>query len=272
MCVSSARAEFSGTTLFVGRRNHPLHGLIHVLGYQNTAVNLASGPNAMLLHLPARSVTQGNFLSAGGCSTILESMVEALLPVSRGVGPVQMDSRTRGAVEVFDHDIYTVVLADDPTLIRAALGRVPARKRPALDPELLRFYADHYPDHTIALCCFDNTEARKAKPLLLWYEPLDPDLLVAPSLDSHTGGAPDLDARVPVDHWLLFGTDEAPDGWGSPVRYPFDMPTALHEYLPPTVMGTHAGYMSLANGDFAIAHEDLLAGHLGRIGRLQPSA
>jgi hypothetical protein len=53
MCVSTDRAEFSGTTLYAGRRHHPQHGLIHVLGYQNTAANLATGPNAMLLHLPA---------------------------------------------------------------------------------------------------------------------------------------------------------------------------------------------------------------------------
>lgn len=41
-----------------------MHGLVHVLGYQNTTVNLADGPNAMLLHLPTRQLTARHFLSA----------------------------------------------------------------------------------------------------------------------------------------------------------------------------------------------------------------
>lgn len=63
MCVSMDQAAFSGTTLYAGRRHHPEHGLIEVLGYQNTAVNLAGGPNAMLLHVPARALTPENFLA-----------------------------------------------------------------------------------------------------------------------------------------------------------------------------------------------------------------
>jgi len=55
MCVSMDQAEFSGTILYAGRLRHPVHGLIHVLGYQNTVVNLAEGPNAMLLHLRPRT-------------------------------------------------------------------------------------------------------------------------------------------------------------------------------------------------------------------------
>lgn len=59
MCISTGEAAFSGTIVYCGRQHHPVHGLIHVLGYQNTAVNLADGPNAMLLHLPTRQLTPG---------------------------------------------------------------------------------------------------------------------------------------------------------------------------------------------------------------------
>jgi hypothetical protein len=65
MCVSMDVAEFSGTTVYAGRQHHPAHGLIHVLGYQNTHLNLAAGPNAMLLHLPALSMRPDNFVSVG---------------------------------------------------------------------------------------------------------------------------------------------------------------------------------------------------------------
>ncbi|WP_434595614.1 hypothetical protein [Streptomyces sp. A5-4] len=274
MCVSMDQAEFSGTTLYVGRRRHAEHGLIHVLGYQNTATNLADGPNAMLLHLPTSRMTRGNFLSAGHSSDILSRMVDAVRPVSADAAGDGMDWMSReplSAVEVFDHDIYTVLLASDPALIHGALAQVPYRRRPRLAPRLLEFYAAHYPGHAIAVCCFDNAQAAQAKPLLMWYPPTDPDRLVLPALDCHTGAPPDLGADVPVDHWVLFASDEAPDGWGSPVDYGPGLRDQLREFLPATVVGTHFGEQALPNGDFAISHEDLLTGDLDRIHRLRPS-
>lgn len=209
MCISTGEAAFSGTILYCGRRHDRVHGLVHVLGYQNTAVNLTDGPNAMLLHLPTRQLTPRHFLSAG---------------------------------------------------------------RAEIDPDLLRFYADHFPDHAVAVCCFDNADARRAKPLLLWYQPLDPERLTVPALDSHTGGAPDLDAAVPVDHWVLFSTDQAPSDWGAPVAYPGDMRHRLRALLPAAVVGRHYGPgQSLPNGDFTISHRDLRTGDLDRIERLRPT-
>src|SRR5439155_17166901 len=80
MCVSAAPAEFSGTILYVGRHQHPEHGPVEVLGYQNTAVNLAAGPNAMLLHLPASDLTRANFLDTSEHPEVLRDMVAALQP------------------------------------------------------------------------------------------------------------------------------------------------------------------------------------------------
>ncbi|MBK3633883.1 hypothetical protein ACGFNQ_13045 [Streptomyces asoensis] len=83
MCISTGEAAFSGTIVYCGRQHHPVHGLIHVLGYQNTAVNLADGPNAMLLHLPARQrLTPGNFISAGRTGDVLRRMIDAVAPVA----------------------------------------------------------------------------------------------------------------------------------------------------------------------------------------------
>ncbi|MEU5122894.1 hypothetical protein [Streptomyces asoensis] len=272
MCISTGEAAFSGTIVYCGRQHHPVHGLIHVLGYQNTAVNLADGPNAMLLHLPARQrLTPGNFVSAGRTGDVLRRMVDAVAPVAVATDGIAWMSAEPQSVQVFDHDVYTVLLAADPTAVTAALRRVPPHRRPDLDPELLRFYADHFPDHTIALCCFGNADAQDAKPLLLWYPPLDPDRLTLPALDSHTGAAPDLDAAVSVDHWVLFSTDQAPEGWGEPVDYPGTMRHSLRAFLPATVMGDYYGdEQKLLNGDFTISHQDLLAGDLDRVERRQP--
>ncbi|MGW2328356.1 hypothetical protein ACWC5C_21690 [Streptomyces sp. NPDC001700] len=271
MCISTGEAAFSGTIVYCGRQHHPVHGLIHVLGYQNTAVNLADGPNAMLLHLPTRQLTPGHFLSAGRTGDVLRRMVAAVESATAADDGMAWMSAEPQPVQVFDHDVYTVLLAADPTLIPTALHQVPWRRRPRLDPHLLRFYADHFPDHTIAVCCFDNADARRAKPLLLWYPPLDPDQLTVPALDSHTGAAPDLDAGVPVDHWVLLSTDQAPAGWGEPVDYPPAMRHNLRTFLPTAVMGRYYGEgQTLPNGDFTISHRDLLTGDLDRITRLQP--
>ncbi|MGW2769962.1 hypothetical protein [Streptomyces sp. NPDC001275] len=272
MCISTGEAAFSGTIVYCGRQHHPVHGLIHVLGYQNTAVNLGDGPNAMLLHVPTRQLTPKHFLSAGRTGDVLHRMVAAVEPVAAAADDAAWMSAGPQPVQVFNHDIYTVVLAADPTAVPAALRQVPPHRRPQLDPELLRFYADHFPDHTIAVCCFDNADARRAKPLLLWYPPLDPDRLTVPALDSHSGAAPDLDTSVPVDHWVLLSTDQAPSGWGESVDYPRGMRHSLRTFLPAAVVGRYYGReQTLLNGDFTIRHRDLLAGDLDRVERLQPT-
>lgn len=84
MCVAAAPARFTGTILYHGLRNHAEHGRVHVLGYQNTAQNLAPGPNAMLLHLPAAGMTRANFIDTSRCPRVLRDMVDTLRPVSRG--------------------------------------------------------------------------------------------------------------------------------------------------------------------------------------------
>lgn len=274
MCISTADAAFSGTVLCCGRQRHPEDGgLIHVLGYQNTAENLADGPNAMLLHLPTGQLTPEQFISVGSDDDVLRRMVDAVAPPEVETdGMDWMDAGPEPVVRVFEHDVYTVLLADDPGLIPAALHRVPWKRRPQLTPELLTFYAERFPDHAIALCCFDNADAKRAKPLLVWYSPHDPDQLTVPALDSHTGGAPDLDADVPVDHWVLFSSDEAPsDGWGAPVAHPERMRHRLRSFLPDRVVGRYYGDgQTLRNGDFGIRHRDLLAGDLDRVERRRP--
>lgn len=271
MCVSMGPAEFSGTILYGGRRRHPEHGWIEVFGYQNTAVNFATGPNAMLLHLPAKSVTSRQFLRVGSAHRVLHNMVDAVRPaVGRSLGladPIAVAAAPR--VEVFQHDVYTVLLAQSAAHIPAALERVEPRKRPALNRDLFDFYADLFPNYPIALCCFDNADTADAKPLMLWYEPLDEERIALPAIDCHTGTVPDLSADVLTDHWVLFGSDRADRLWGDKVYYGRKPSPKLLEFLPPRVMGQHFDE-ALPNGDFAIAHDDLLRGELTRIARVSP--
>ncbi|HJP75310.1 MAG TPA: hypothetical protein VJ914_13630 [Pseudonocardiaceae bacterium] len=264
-------ARFTGTTAYVGRVRHPEHGLIHVLGYQNIATNLATGPNAMLLHLPATTMTARNFVDVGRDRDVLDRMRAAIVPTSASADDDAAWMSVGAAVEVFEHDIYTVVLAADATLIPAALSQVPERRRPKLNPDLFAFYARHYPEHQIAVCCFDNLDASRAKPLLMWYPPIEPDRLVIPALDCHTGAPPDLDERVDVDHWVMFGTDEGGPGWGSPVSYAPTMRAKLRPFLTGAVFGDYF-QGPMRNGDFAIDHADLLAQRYDRILRISRCA
>src|SRR3954471_5585142 len=115
MCVAAALAHFSETILYHGRCRHPDHGDVHVLGYQNVAANYATGPNAMLLHLPGVGMTQDNFVDTSGARQVLRRMADAIMPRSPGYGMPAPGGAPAGAapppVQVFEHDIYTVVLA-----------------------------------------------------------------------------------------------------------------------------------------------------------------
>jgi hypothetical protein len=41
MCVCASPARLTGTIVFLGKKYHPMHGEVFVLGYQNTAQNLS---------------------------------------------------------------------------------------------------------------------------------------------------------------------------------------------------------------------------------------
>ncbi|MFD0856705.1 hypothetical protein ACFQ07_31020 [Actinomadura adrarensis] len=259
-----------------------------MLGYQNTAQNLATGPNAMLLHLPARGMTQANFIDTSECPRILRDMVDALQPVSRGVAGAQAFAAAPSGpppVQIFDHDIYTVVLATDPTLIPDALEQVPPQKRIAVNRPLFDFYAAMYPGYAVALCCFDNSEAKQANPLLMWYTPQDENRFALPAVDCHTGGVPDLRADVLTDHWVVFGTDEAAPDWGVPVHYTKGRSRALGAFLPKRLSRTQSPAEAFLpervigmrftgwqpNGDFVIPYENVLAADLRALQRVSPA-
>lgn len=276
MCVAAGPASFSDTILYHGRRRHPEHGPIHVLGYQNVAVNHATGPNAMLLHLPGTGMTPDNFVDTSHSRNILTDMTAALTPRSAGYGaaPAAAGRAAPPPVQVFEHDIYTVVLATNATLIPDALSLVPEHRRVPVNRPLFDFYAREYPGHAVALCCFDNRDAARSDPLLLWYEPLRPDRVELPAIDCHTGEIPEIGAPVEADHWVILGFDEpAPSmwpwestsmDWSDEVRR-----SPAGPFLPSAIVGrTFTGL--LANGDFMIGEADLAAGRTDLMQRVGP--
>lgn len=272
MCCSMERAHFEQTIVFIGEKQHPVHGLVHVLGYQNTAVNLSEIPNAMLLHIPAGEVMlEENFIDMSGCRQALRDMVRVLEPPRpdfRG-NPDRMLIGAKAeppAVRVFEHDIYTVVLSERPSLIPGALARVPEDKRPNANPPLFDFYEREFPGWTVAVCCFNNREARQAAPLMMWYRPMNEVELHWPTLDSHSGGVPDIRGNVSVDHWLITGSDNFEGGKGVAVDYSGGCGSDPRSFLPTRVIGTRIN-RNMSNGDFVIDTEAVAKGNIGAMVR-----
>ncbi len=176
-------------------------------------------------------------------------------------------------VQVFEHGNYTVVLADRPSEIPEALNRVPEEKRPKIRPKLFEFYEREFPDHTLALCCFDSRTSFNAEPMTLWYKPSDEGKVVWPALDSHTGNPPDIFGMVDTDHVLIAGADNIdPTNLEGGTGVAKDMPDFdscgpwAAEFLPKKIIGRRfRGQM--ANGDFALNIDDLIRGDMGAIVR-----
>jgi hypothetical protein len=280
MCVSLAPANFSKTKGLAAETKRG-RKIVHLLGYQNTVGNPvhrhggrrsggysrpAGVGNAMFLPIPAKpgTMTEENVLDTSACPNILKDMERAILPPPSRGGGRRGGSLGKGlpdSVRVFDHDIYTVVLASRAEDIPAALALVPEHKRPALNQSIFDAYARWYPGWTFALCCFNTEQEADAKPLLWWYEPLNKDLLFFPALDAHDGNAPDLRANVRVDHAIMVSSHRMVEGAGREVYYSDSVPAKLSALLPKQVIGRQHD-QTMPQGDFVISVKSVREGTL----------
>jgi hypothetical protein len=286
MCCSvspGVPVRFSDTVLYASEVVTDGEKVVHVLGYQNIAQNgagqsslwsavsgllpLGGHGNAMILPFPAvpGTMTQANILDTKGCRYVLQDMAHAVAPERRMISRGNPGEITHGAetprVQVFKGaGIYTIVLAQDPRDIPAALDRVPRSKRPVLNPSLFDTYARWYPGWTIALCCFNNRRAKLAHPMLWWYEPMQPDRLFLPALDGHTGDVPRLEERVFVDHALAVGSYRMRRGAGVSVSYRDALSSSVAPYVLKTLVGRGYGQQTMSNGDFVCEVTDVREG------------
>ncbi len=286
MCVSvspGVAVRFSDTVLYAAEVLDRTGQAVHVLGYQNKVQGqvgllsltrgwFARSGNAMILPFPAvpRTMTEANVLDTADCRDILQDIANAMAPPRVEVAPESFSAAALASpVQVFEAaGIYTVVLAQDPRDIPAAMQQVPRSKRPVLNPALFDAYARWYPAWTVALCCFNNRRARLANPLLWWYEPMSPDRLFLPAIDGHTGDVPDLNASVAVDHVIAVGSYRMTGG--QRVRYRNKLPKQVSNYLLPSLIGERFSE-SLPNGDFVCRLDDVRRGEFDAA-RVQPAA
>jgi len=258
MCVTLAPARLSHTTVLATTAMHE-RTWQHVMGYQNHPQSKA-GPNAMLLPIPAQrnSMTPDNLILTEEFPYILTDLAKSVRPVSRAKLPADAITLSATQAIVFDHGLYTIVLAQNAAAIPPALKQVPDKKRPPLNTAIFDLYARWYPDWAIALCCFNNADIREGQPILLTYEPLFPDKLFCPGLDSHSGDIPDLSADVSIDHTLVVSTPDLQDGF--PVNYRDDIPESLDGVLPNMVLGKELRGLQ-PNGDWWFEVIEISQGH-----------
>lgn len=251
MCMSVKPAKLRGTTIYLGLGERPNKGRVVVCGYENTVQNLSNGGNAMVLLVPSRRVIgPESFLDLTENRRIMKNLREAVFspqPTPRGLtGSVY---RHAAHVQVFEHDIYTIVSGDNAEAVGEALSRVDAAKRPPFRPEYWARLQALAGRNKFIVACFNNQEAQKAAPFFFHYRPYDWTRFAAPAIDDHTGSGPDLSARVDVDHTLILGST----AWksGKAVRYSEQLPPDLGWAFPENVVGVkYSGQMP--NGDFIV--------------------
>jgi hypothetical protein len=239
MCITFGSARLARTKLYAGEAR--IAGkYVHVIAYQNRATS--AGPNAMILPIPAAApLTEQNVVDTRTFSGFLDDIHQATHVASMSAFASRSASLD---VRVFNTGSYTVALAERPAAISQALARVPERRRPNVNPAILRAFDELYPGWPLAVCCWDGKI--RAEPLLWWYEPRMPRWLFAPALDAHDGGPPDPNAEVRVDHHVAFGSTLDP--FGDPVSYKDPVSGVARDLLPTRVRGARLRG-TMPNGD-----------------------
>jgi len=162
--------------------------------------------------------------------------------------------------DVFESGSYTIVLATSVDQIPEALEMVPQIKRSSISAELLSSLGELYDGWPIAVCCFDGDKV-SPEPMIWQFEPKFKHILLAPALDAHTGGAPNLNKRVSRSHKLAFYSYrmETDNCLNADFRYS-EIPQAFDFLFGKKVKGAVIDGKG-QNGDFAIKIDDLITGH-----------
>lgn len=272
MCCFMHRADVpddSPTRILVAELNHPEEERITVVGYENSILNLHSGPNCMMLLVHASEKIEGkDLLDFSKYPQILSNMSHRVFPpkLSRGIhdglyGSARIASAMPAFAEVHKYtDSCTVVIANSPTSVPFVLEQVEENRRPTINREVLEPLEAMYPGWHLLLFCFKGNVGSQA--VFFKYKPAASEFgwLRFPALDSHNGKAAKLGSMVSTNHHLFASWPEMKDGLH--MLYG-DMPEELKAYLPNSIVGSDPKGR-YPNGDFGMRKDNSLI-HLGRV-------
>jgi hypothetical protein len=255
MCVSFFEADFKNTIVFADAT----HDGQHLLGYQNQAENRDRSRtlNAMILPLPAANkLGPQDMIETEACHEIFTDMKETLAPppvdyLSRGFA-VAAGGGFSKEVQIFKSGAYTVLLTANAAFIKLALTKLPEKERPEISNEIIEAYQEWYPGWQMAVCIWQGSI--EANPILWKFDPMYPEKLFLPGVDSHNGRRPDLGRRVERDHSLVVGSR-----YGTTVKFSEVLTPELDHLLPRKVKGMYT-VPSTKNGDWWVSLADLNSG------------
>ncbi len=256
MCMTSDKSELSDTHLYLGEATK--NGkYVHVMLYQNLAESF--GPNCMILPIPSSvALSEENVMDTSSFKNVLKDISKASKVTMRSLSFGKNMPASAGAapVQVFEKGSYSVILAESAFQIPKALKSIKESKRPKLAFNLMGGLSKLYSKNTFLVACWEGTI--KPEPIMIWYEPTNPDEFFIPTMDAHDGNAPNLDARVDVDHIISVGSAD-PTKTNAPhkVKYSDFIPKEISDLLPVSVFGTQI-QKSMQNGDFKFPVSSLM--------------
>lgn len=234
------------------------------VAYRN-AVNAGPGPGMMLLLVyPKKPIRDEDIIAlVSGDHDFIDDMLDPFLPkVRRQQLTPDFTTRSMGlsaGTRVVERGDYSVVVAERPTAIHEVIDRVRTNRRPNLDgtSELFKFIEKSAPGATLILACYNGSV--KARTFMVKFEPRYPGLLIAPGLDQHGPGAPQLEQLVHRDHWLLCGSPHLKDIVGKRIYYDNRVRHDLRPILPSRMVAKRM-LSRTKNGDFIVNRQRLLEG------------
>lgn len=277
MPVFLDRAEvFAPTTICLNDAIDPTTGRpVRVLTIACTTRNL--GPegngNAFIVPIPTADATTLRSVETVGHERFVADLVRAArsapgLPAAFKLAEDPLDEELR---RTFGPDPHHVVFAESIDGLERARLMIPVQLRPPYNPALLEWYDRHFAEHAFALACFGHRAATRMPPVMIVYEPSEPDHVYVPGLEGRSGRAPDLTADAWVDETLIIGTEDAACPHAVRVDYGGLDQTDIRAFLPTYATGRRIK-QSFRNGDYHGRRTGLFGQGPSYLHRLTPGA
>jgi hypothetical protein len=267
MCITAYAAQLSGTQIVLGELADQTRYIIYknnvspVSGKEQPPLENKDGwqtfRNMMFWPVPGTfdTIQPVETKNLGSC---LDDIEQALTPRTRSVVGSRGISGGSGRVKIIETELYTLVIAENPNNIPAALDTNQMRiegPSGAGYSTVLGTFAELYKSMPVAMMLFKNEEAASGAVLITYRSlPHLQEYYFAPTLDGH--GELDLGEWVDTDHMIAIKT---PAGKGQKVNYRSlsSVNTEARPYLPENVIGGKF-QLALPNGDFWFQRKSVL--------------
>jgi hypothetical protein len=200
MCITTNHADLSATKIL----SIPLDNGRHFISYSNKVKNLSGKPNSMILPIPGET-DPSMFHNTEKYAKFMDEITkkcnyeEDYLGIrSRGM------SKSKSLFMQFESGQYTIGLTKSLQGIKDFIGNLPEDKRPEITEDLQKFFSEKYKGWSFAVCVFDSEKTIDSQPIAFEYIPMAYNLIFYPTVDSHDGGAPNINEMVDTDHTFIY--------------------------------------------------------------------